>query len=192
MELNRQTDKMSGLGLGRVGWPSRKGPDSYRLAPTEVPATWRVGSGYSRRAAALATPPRRQPATKRKATDAGLEFHDLFGITPISPVVEQLRQSALTGELRALHQLDAKERVSRALERKERYSRRLRKELRDSRERTYEEDELPTSPLKDYDPHYGHGCEYDNGTSSDEESPSRGNVANTNHGAVNVNVVCHH
>ena len=54
--------------------------------------------------------------------------------------------------------------------------------------------EIPTSPLKDYDPHYGHGCEYDNDISSDDESPSRGNMAstNTNHGAVNVNVVCHH
>ena len=58
MELNRRAESMALL--GRVGWPSRKQPGGPSMASLAngIPASWRLNEGLSRRAAALATPPR--------------------------------------------------------------------------------------------------------------------------------------
>ena len=85
-----------------------------------------------------------------------------------------------------MDKLDARDRVKRALDRKARLARKLRKELQAKRE----EDEL--SPLRDYEEHYGHGCEWDKDESSDEEDTQGPAAANVNNGAVNVNILCQH
>ena len=201
MTLERQASQMAQLGLGRVGWPKRKSADPL-LGHREVPATWRFGSGPSRNAVALATPPR--PYLKRKfQQEEDPDMVDMLGITPISPVVEQLRSSSMQGELAALHKLDAKDRVQRAMERLRR-----KEKVRDPRiikkVRIQKEEELPS--LEDYqdeeeDDHAGHGCSFDKkhqqeDTTDDEDDfpspvPAIANQA-VNTGAVNVNIMCSH
>ena len=188
-----------------------------------IPASWRLNEGLSRRAAALATPPRLP--TKRKYEDESnsnfyLDDHQHYGyglvsgiaplgVTLAGPVAQfeaemNLQQNQLNKELAAGRMLDNKERLNRAAERKERIARRLRKQLRDARV-TREEDEYetPASPLRDYEEHYGHGCEFDpcpprcpspSSSSSDEEEDDKkvSTATNINNGAVNVNFICPH
>ena len=190
MELSRRADNMAGL--GRIGWPTRKLPgeleNSLLAAAGEVPASWRVSGGLSRRAVALATPPR----FKRKF-EAEPVFHDVFGISGISALNNQSAAERFNSELRAVHKLDARKRVSSALERKERLARRLRRQLREARANpTREEDEMSSSPLRDYEDHYGHGCEFDDRSSTTTEDEGPTPAANINNGAVNVNIMCPH
>ena len=59
MENERRVETLAGL--GRIGWPRRAIP---RHMERDIPASWRLLSRCSRRAEALATPPRR-PLTRR-------------------------------------------------------------------------------------------------------------------------------
>ena len=146
----------------------------------------------------MATPPRLP--TKRKYEDDAA-YYELSGIAPLQiPALGNLRhydggfdQFQFNSELAAVHKLEARDRANRAAERKERLARRLRKELREARE-TKEEDEfeMSSSPLKDYEEHYGHGCEYDQGSTDDEDDKGSTLATNINNGAVNVNILCPH
>ena len=182
-QMAKEREAASLASLGRVGWPRRKLPE--QLLAQDVPASWRLSA--SRRAAALATPPR---SYKRKvAEEDDQPFVDMLGIAPLTPVTGQLRYTGIEAELAALHKLDARERVKRAMER------RLRSRRNSKRK---EDDELALADYEDDDHfvHQGHGCEFekrDDLTSDDEDDvqPSAAS-SNVNNGAVNVNILCHH
>ena len=185
MALERRTAEMKQLGraeLGKVGWPRRKLPGTSGVY--DIPATWRTSPAYSRRAAALATPPRR---CKRKNEDDAF-YPDLLGIAPITPMVNQLKANAFQGELAALSRLDNKARIGRAKLRRERKMERF---FKRAVEEEVEDETSSDGSLPELVEHVGHGCEHDlQSSSSDEDDTAISN--NATMGNVNVNIVCNH
>ena len=151
-------------GQRRVGWPGRKLPGKLLdPVPVDIPATWRVSPTYSRRAMALATPPRR---LKRKA-DADM-YPDLLGIAPLAP------RDRIQSELAALSRLEGKARQGRAVARRERTKERAyKRQMIDT-----DSDELPD--LVDDHVCGPSGCSYLSSSDEDDDTPAQNTVGNVN------------
>ena len=112
----------------------------------------------SRRAAAIATPPRR--FYKRKIQEEEPDLHlAVLGVSPLSPKIDRFQD-----ELAALRVMDRREKLARAVERKERRARHesiahMERLARRTREPEDEEEDLPL-----YEEVMGHGeqgCHHD-------------------------------
>ena len=185
MQIQNERTAATLSGLGRVGWPSRAVPDYLR---DDIPASWRALRA-SRRAEALATPPR--ASFKRKLPEEGPEPKlppclEMLGIRPITP-----RRDTMQAELAALKAVTKRVKGARSVERREREERRA---MKFTREPEDEEDQLPL--YEEMMEHEGHGCayevrgrkEYDPDTDSDSEEEMMSGATTNN---INV-VVCNH
>ena len=166
--------------LGKVGWPKRKSPSKLAGGWRDVPATWRLNQACSRNVRAVATPPRRIPKRKYEAEE------EMLGISPLSPVVQQLSQSAMQGQLAAMFKLDARERIKLAKQRREREVRKL----FDKQSLRIDEADDEDDELHDVDAHAGHGCEYEvrKDSSSEDEVPPAQMFVKAASPAVNISI----